>query len=80
MKLKIRDEIDLKVLERHGFYTKMFAEEYVKKIDDNQYIIIDPDRTIYIFANVGFDGREVFIKNIGVIYDLILDGLVEKGD
>ena len=77
--LKIKDNIDLKELEKYGFketpfrkYERMYDKEYYC-IDI--YIDID-DKTINI-QNDNYDG-EYKCEIPDVIYDLIKDGLVEK--
>ncbi len=68
--LKIKDEVDLKELEKFGF----------KKDEENQYMIED----INIFIGTEENKKELVLdfgfnnENIYVLYDLIQAGLVEK--
>ncbi len=69
--LKIKDNVDLKELEKFGFY-----DDYGNwHKDSNRYIEywINSYRCIEIFVN---DESEVVLDN--TIYDLIQAGLVEK--
>ena len=69
--LKIKDDVDLKELEKFGF----------KKDEESQYMIEDLD----VFVGTEEDERELVLdfgfnnKNIYLLYDLIQAGLVEKG-
>ena len=78
--LKIKEDIDLKELEKYGFeLVKGYNYDFYKKtsnenIELTYYIDID-------FKNVTvstYDGDDVELDN--TIYDLIKDGLVEKVD
>lgn len=68
--LKIKDNVDLKELEKFGF----------KKDEEQQYIIEDMD----IFIGTEEDERELVLdfgfnnENIYLLYDLIQAGLIEK--
>lgn len=75
--LKIRDDVDLKELEKFGFKPKYYCgekvyEKFLKKgVFYKEYIII------------WFADREIQITNNGqvlldILYDLIQAGLVEK--
>lgn len=81
--LKIRDNVDLKELEKYGFELNKW-NEYRKEICGGRrgqgfdLIIFNGDnRTLYGFA-YGADGsgEEDYIDD--TLYDLIKDGLVEK--
>lgn len=84
--LKIKDNVDLKELEKYGFgFADYSNTEYRKEICGGrrgQYFelwINLKDRYLYGFAE-GADGsgEEDFLDN--TLYDLIKDGLVEKVD
>lgn len=75
--LKIRDDVDLKELEKFGFKpdyyvdSKVYVKEFRKGLSYKEYIII------------WFNDREIQIRNNGQILlttlcDLIQAGLVEK--
>lgn len=71
--LKIKDNVDLKELEKFGF--KLDQDEWYLKRVKRCYIFIKPlSRQIIIRASTY--GEE--IEQIEVIYDLIQAGLVEK--
>lgn len=79
--LKIKDNVDLKALEKYGFeYYRMI---YVKEIVRGEENLLEK-KIIYITEQ----DREIAIKNglfnidieLDTIYDLIKAGLVEKGD
>ena len=77
--LKIKDNVDLKELEKYGF--RMFANHYEKTIKDNGYgeymvlTVYEVDRVISLTANTD---DNVYTENLDILYDLIKDGLVEK--
>lgn len=68
--LKIKDNIDLKELEKYGF----------KKYNDNIYdFTMEKNEQINIYEreiNIDLDGWET--NRLDIIYDLIKDGLVER--
>lgn len=76
--LKIKDNVDLKELEKFGFKykpnTKMWHEGYLyeDKTDDNVY----PCMRCFIF----YSDRHIITNSIhiDILYDLIQAGLVEK--
>ena len=78
--LKIKDNIDLKELEKYGFKNK--GCNYRQKFDYKYYeveIIIELDRKYIIIQNDYYDSDfACYLPN--VLYDLIKDGLVEKVD
>lgn len=82
--LKIKDNVDLKVLEKYGFIkVKKGMSDFVPEVkywctfNDSEYdcITIFKDRHIYL----GLDMTNTY-KLYDVLYDLIKDGLVEKVD
>lgn len=93
--LKIKDNVDLKELEKYGFYYRVLYDNYIKlhsekNYDDHvdNYIEID-NNTIKPFARLlnGYDekyhdNRQVNIKDefLDTLYDLIKADLVEKVD
>ena len=78
--LKIRDEIDLKELEKYGF--ELIGGVYYKTIYEGRRgqdfeLIIYNDRFIQGYSNgADGDGEEDYIDD--TLYDLIKDGLVVK--
>ena len=83
--LKIRDDIDLKELEKYGFELNKW-NEYRKEICGGRrgqcfdlIVFSNENRTLYGFAyGADGDGEEDYIDN--TLYDLIKDGLVIKVD
>ena len=78
--LKIKDNVDLKELEKYGFkidhgYDWQNAIIYTYKTED-YYIRIDSEDYILIYHQFGDGGIELYVPDI--IYDLIKEGLVEK--
>ena len=81
--LKIKDNVDLKELEKYGF--KYYEKVYVKEIEraepifglgESKKIYVDDDsRNISI--GIGLYDTDI---ELDTIYDLINDGLVEKED
>lgn len=77
--LKIKDNVDLKELEKYGF--RIFVNYYEKTITDNGYgeymflSVFEVDRVIGLTANTDDDA---YTENLDIIYDLIQAGLVEK--
>ena len=81
--LKIKDNVDLKELEKYGFEERTY--EYTKIYDLREY-------TIWVSVvkdDPSYNDRYIYIKNDyydadydalapDVMYDLIKDGLVEK--
>lgn len=76
--LKIKDNIDLKELEKYGFEQRLANWHY--ELDRDYYVVtIDiVDREIYIGNDYYDNDYETKIPN--TLYDLIKDGLVEKVD
>lgn len=67
--LKIKDNVDLKELEKYGFKKKYYYNAYVLEHQDNKQDILFELQTRELgFCNFGYD----------TLYDLIKDGLVEK--
>ena len=67
--LKIKDNVDLKELEKYGFKKKYYYNAYVLESEDNkQDLVFDYETRKLRFCNWGYD----------TLYDLIKDGLVEK--
>ena len=81
--LKIKDNVDLKELEKFGFEYNKFYMGYTKTICEGrrgqsfELIISSNSRALEGFSN-GADGsgEEGYLDN--TLYDLIKDGLVEK--
>ena len=80
--LKIKDNFDLKELEKYGF--KLIGGVYYKTIYEGRRgqdfkLTIYNDRFIQGYSNgADGDGEENYIDD--TLYDLIKDGLVEKVD
>ena len=77
--LKIKDNVDLKELEKFGFIYNKFYNCYQKEIwESDCSLIIDADRIIchenYTTADMNGNARELAVA----IFDLIQAGLVEK--
>ena len=81
--LKIKDNVDLKELEKYGFKLNKW-NEYTKEICGGRrgqcfdlIVFSNENRALYGFAyGADGDGEEDYIDN--TLYDLIKDGLVEK--
>ena len=76
--LKIRDEIDLKELEKFGFKKYEYGEysSYTRTKKENAEIIIEKDR----YVSINPYGENDIIKNslLDIIYDLIKADMIEK--
>ena len=79
--LKIKDDVDLKELEKYGFKKEPTKSYYYKEIDEQIYIEIQIFNTDeYIRPreiNINTEHGS-FFNNLELLYDLIKDGLVEK--
>ena len=80
--LKIKDNVDLKILENYGFVKKEWYDdkyyEYDLK-DGRTYIIIGvDDREIGIPTSLYGDGPTLYINKLDIVYTLVKDNLVEK--
>ena len=72
---KIKDDIDLKELEKFDYkegIVYMFGTCYVKKLEDGDFIWIDTTKYI------SFELSNVYLDEKNLIDDLIQAGLVEK--
>lgn len=84
--LKIKDNVDLKELEKFrfeiNFVTGVYKKELKSSYMDNYYIEVQKSRRIIIETRI----KDEYIRNLkstntdelDVIYDLIQAGLVEK--
>ena len=77
--LKIKDNVDLKELEKFGFVYNKFYNAYQKQIYESDCnLIVDADRVIYHenYSTADMNGiaRELAVA----IFDLIQAGFVEK--
>jgi hypothetical protein len=85
IKLKVKDDIDLEVLEKYGFKFE-FGGYLALDIGNETFIRVKCDlagkvkafqpRKLFIEAN----NDEVIIDNLSIIFDLIADGILEKAD
>ena len=67
--LKIKEDIDLKELEKYGFKKKYYYNAICIIREDKKHdIFFDLKTRKLLFINYGYD----------VLYDLIKDGLVDK--
>ena len=81
--LKIKDNINLKEIEKYGFkYIEDKEPYYVYDLNDNRtYLVIDEEtKEIGIPTSLYGDIPSYYINNFNVIYDLIKADLVEKVD
>lgn len=77
--LKIKDNVDLKELEKFGFVYNKYYNAYHKQIYESDCdLVVDADRIIYhenySTADMVGDARELAVA----LFDLIQAGLVEK--
>lgn len=72
--LKIKDDVDLKKLEKFGFELKEDSYEYNTCEEEDRFSGFTIDIDDKIINNYSSASR----KNLDVIYDLIQAGLVEK--
>ena len=84
--LKIKDNVDLKVLEEYGFINK--GSRYEKELKQNRENYFGPEY-YYITIYISIGGRNIDMQNTNydsdyaccipdIIYDLIKADLVEK--
>ena len=78
--LKIKDNVDLKELEKYGFeLVKGYNYDfYMKKSTENIELTYFVDIDFKNISVETYDGDEIELDN--TLYDLIKDGLVEKVD
>lgn len=72
--LKIKDNVDLKELEKYGFKLNS-NEEYQLTIEKKNIItiiVVEYERTIYV-QSIGY-----VVEELNVLYDLIKADIVEK--
>ena len=80
--LKVKNNVDLKELEKYGFQKDgyNYYYDFIPYNEDNcsgQYIVVDiKTRKI----DLDYFDLEYFRKAVELLYDLIKDGLVEKVD
>ena len=73
--LKIKDNVDLKELEKFGFEKNSF---YYKKIGRSSFIDIDADKIISLYVGCKDVHLVILEKQLDILFDLIQAGLVEK--
>ena len=76
--LKIKDNVDLKELEKYGF--SYSSGEDWHRYFDNIILSLGDEREITIDLNDEDYCETEIIEMINLLYDLIKDGLVEKID
>lgn len=84
--LKIKDDVDLKELEKFGFEIKPVTGAYRKELKssymDNCYIEVQRSRRILVETKIKdrYIGnlKETNTSDLDTLYDLIQAGLVEK--
>lgn len=80
--LKIREDVELNVLEKYGFEYQDMGEEsyYVYYLHDNRtYITVGYiDRIIGIPTSLMGDIPSIYIDNLNILYDLFEANLVVK--
>lgn len=79
--LKIKDNVDLKKLEKYGFERYSKDSYYNNKHDNKDYAEVLIDNLVnglIIVINPYGDNDCIYHETLDVIYDLIKDGLVEK--
>lgn len=69
--LKIKDNVDLKELEKFGFYE--FRGNYTKHTANAYWCVREKDRIIVFSSGMG-----LWARTLTELYDLIQAGLVEK--
>ena len=75
--LKIKDDVDLKELEKFGFEVAQTLEGKTTELYDGKYTYIE----LYDDIDGIWDTREIYVTGsayLDTIYDLIQSGLVEK--
>lgn len=81
--LKIKDDVDLKELEKFGFEYNENEKEYHKKISDSEIIEIqkwghEQKNQIHLFIDDEYYNCWTNDNSFDLIFDLIQAGLVEK--
>jgi hypothetical protein len=76
--LKIKDNVDLKELEKYGFKIHKTKEWYCYDVDKRTDLFVKPLTKQIIFTAYDYATKDV--TNIDVLYDLIKADLVEKVD
>lgn len=76
--LKIKDDVDLKELEKYGF--SYSSGEDWHRYFDNISLSLGDEREITIDLNDEDYCETEIVEMINLLYDLIKDGLVEKID
>lgn len=76
--LKIKDNVDLKELEKYGFIEDPYSNDCLFKIDHSEYLVLKDRQYIKLYIDdeyyCCYTGENTFDK----IYDLIKADLVEK--
>jgi hypothetical protein len=75
--LKIKDNVDLKELEKYGYNNKYSKSgHYEKVIGYARTLWIEQDSSIWLEESMSYIDDEKVLEPL--LYDLIKDGLVEK--
>ena len=79
--LKIKDNVDLKVLEKYGFNKELDKGIYIKRNPRcYEYLEINQNNKIRIYVEDEYYEMYTREETLEDLYDLIQDGLVEKVD
>jgi len=78
--LKIRDDVDLKELEKFGFRYNKKDECYERICGryEDEILEVDKGRNIYIYIDTEYWHNYTETETLIIIFDLISAGLVEK--
>lgn len=79
--LRIKRDINLKILEKYGFIKKDTDGEYFKANEDtNEIIVVRPDGYIYLeYVGKGYWGSIIEENALEDLFLLIKDNLIEHG-
>ena len=75
--LKIKDNVDLKELEKYGFKFNNRMNEYGYE-ENGEYVCVSEDRYIYCELRSYRITGAIIEDPLPILYDIIKDGLVEK--
>ena len=84
--LKVKDNVDLKKLEKYGAIYEIETKEYYFKIDGSEYLEIPADKESKFYKQVRLYIEDEYyncwtsINSFDKLYDLIKADLIEKVD